>query len=93
MKKKIIVESNLDDDLEDFLNRIGKIVEKKQAKKYSKITKESSGFQLVQVVIPKVNTTKDDITLEEYEVTTVDLGPTTKEQEIEEFDESVKVIK
>lgn len=80
MKVKSLMEIQQDDTTK-FLARLENITIKKTTK-YSLIQKDDVGFRLVQVVVPRVEKAKRDITPEEYEITAINLGPTTKEQEV-----------
>lgn len=93
MKVKAPIEIQQEDDTTNFLTRLEKVTIKKIAKKYSLIQKDDVGFRSVQVDVPKVDKAIEDITLGDYEITTINLGPTTKEQEVQELDDLVKRIK
>lgn len=77
MKVKALVEIQQEDDTTNFLARLGKVPIKKTAKKYSLIQRDDAGMRSIQVVVPKFDKAKEDITPGEYEITTINLGPTT----------------
>lgn len=93
MKKKAMVEVQPMDDVDEFLAQISKPIEKKKAKKFSKIIRDGSGSHILQVAVPKVDKAKEDILPKEYEVRKIDLGPAMQEQKIEDLDDSISVIK
>lgn len=75
------------------MNKPSEMRPPKPAKKFTLIQRNSAGFKSVQVVVSKASKTQDDITPEEYEVTTISLGKTTKIQEVHEFDDSYNTMK
>ncbi|XP_057821450.1 glucose-6-phosphate 1-dehydrogenase, chloroplastic [Cryptomeria japonica] len=59
---------------------------------FSRITRDDTGACIAQVAVPTGDKTRDVVTAMEYQVTTIDLGPTTKMQECQELDDTVKAI-
>lgn len=93
MEKKKVGEVQPIEDIDDFLARIGKAKEKNKAKKFSKITRDDSRSGILQVAIPAVDKPIDEITPMDYQVTIIDLGPSTKQQEFQELNDFAKAIK
>lgn len=87
-----MVETQPTEDIDDFLARVGKEKEQKKAKKFSRITRDDIGARIAQVVVPMGDKIKDVVTPMDYQVTTIDLGATTKKQEFQEIENIVKVI-
>lgn len=79
-------------ELEELLSRIDRPVEK-VARKFSKITRDESGSRILHLAVPRVNKDKNWITPNEYEITEVDLGKSSKAQMVEDFDESSLALK
>lgn len=48
---------------------------------FFRITRDDIGACIPQVVVPTSDKTRDVVTPMDYQVTTIDLGPTTKKQE------------
>lgn len=93
LKIKVLVEVPEEDDMADFLARLETVAAKKLAKVFSTIQKDEIGRCTMQIAVLIVDKSKEDITPQEYAITTVDLGPTTKGQEVEDLDNSVASIK
>lgn len=95
MKVKVPEEVHQEDNttlLLSELNKSNKRRPSKPAKKFSLIQRSSVGFRSDQVAVPKVDKARDNITPEEYEITTISLGKTTKIQEVQEFDDSCNTL-
>lgn len=82
-----------EDDMADFLARLEAVSARKLAKAFSTIQRDEVGHRTVQVAVPTVDKSREEITPLEYAITIVDLGPTTKGHEMEELDNSVSTIK
>lgn len=72
------IEVQEEDDMADFLARLEQTAVKKSATRFSAIQRDETGCRIVQIVVPKVDKAKGYIASHEYEITTFNLGPTTK---------------
>lgn len=88
-----VIEDSEEDDMAGFLARIEKLVVKKLAKRFFTIQRDEAGNCTMLIAAPKVNKAKGDIAPHEYEITTFDLGPSTKTQVKEDLDNSVASMK
>lgn len=75
-------------ELEDLINMINKPTKKKVVKKFSKVTRDESRSRMLHLAVPRVDKDRNEITPNEYNITIVNLGNTSKAQVIEYFDES-----
>lgn len=91
-KEVIVAEEEATDKLDSFLEWIGQTIEKKKATKLSKITRDNIVSQIIQIATPRVDKPEDEITTDDYDLETIELGPTTVEQEIEDLSDSVKIV-
>lgn len=78
-------------NLEDIFSRIGEIKYKgnKKPKTYSRITKDEQRNRMIHIATPPANKPTDQIALVDYNVATIPIGQATKEQEREEFKDSM----
>ncbi|XP_057826182.1 uncharacterized protein LOC131037938 [Cryptomeria japonica] len=65
----------------------------KPARKFSLIQRDSAGFRTVQIAVPKEGKTRDNVTADDYKITTIEMGKPTQDQEIQYFDDSCNVLK
>lgn len=94
LKVKTIIEVLEDeDDMVDFLARLETVAVRKPTKMFSTIQRDETSHRMVQIAVPTMFKSKEDIAPQEYAITTVDLGPTTKSQKIEDLDNSIMSIK
>lgn len=94
MKEKIqVIETQEEDDMVDFLAKLEQVATKKPARRFSTIQRDEAGYRTVQIVVEKLDEAKGDIASHEYEITTLNLGPTTKKQEAEDLDNSIASMK
>lgn len=91
MKIQAPVEIQEEDDTADFLARLEQVATKKLAKKFSTIQRDEADSHSIQIAVPTVDKAQDEITPQEYAITTIDLSPTTKGQEVEELDNFVSL--
>lgn len=79
-------------DLESLLNEPQEVIEKKKASKISKVIRDDAGSRKIQIATPTVDKYEDEITVDEYDLETFDLGPLTSEQAMDEATDSVKAV-
>lgn len=75
-----MIEAQPTEDIDDFLASVGKEKEQKKAKVVSKITRDDTGVRIAQVAVLMGDKARDAVTPMNYQVTTIDLGPTTKKR-------------
>lgn len=81
-KEVIVTEEEATDNLDSFLERIGQTVEKNKPTNLSKITRDNVGSQIIQIATPRVDKPEDEITADDYDLETIELGLATTKQEI-----------
>ncbi|XP_057818534.1 uncharacterized protein LOC131031433 [Cryptomeria japonica] len=81
-------------DLEDIFLRIdqAKAKGKKKPRAYSRVTKDEQRNRTLHIATPLVEKLADQITSADYSITTIPIRLATKEQEKEEFKDSVQNI-
>ncbi|XP_059068919.1 uncharacterized protein LOC131859325 [Cryptomeria japonica] len=79
-------------DLESLLNEHQEVIERRKAPKMLKIIRDDAGSKKIEIATPAVDKYEDEITAEEYDLETFDLGPLTSEQAMEEATDSVKAV-
>lgn len=90
LTKEVVVEADNLTDLGSYLDR-NQDIEKKKATKMSKMTRVGEGSRIIQIATPRVDKLADEITTEEYDLETIDLGPTT-DQALEDMNDMVKTL-
>lgn len=73
---------------DELIANIGKGKEKKKARVISKITKDEADNRIIHNATPTTDKNKDEIVPQDYTIHRIKLGPTSKDQEKEEFQES-----
>lgn len=91
-REVIVEEEEQAFDLESLLSKSQKGIEKRKASKISKVIRDDTGSRNIQIATPIVDKYDDEITVEEYDLETFDLGPLTFEQAMEDVTDSVRVV-
>lgn len=81
-------------NLEDIFSRIGESQAKgkKKPRTYFRITKDEQRNQMIHIVVPPKDKPVESIALVDYSITSISLGKVAKEQEREEFKDSIQNI-
>lgn len=96
IRAKVPNETHSEENIAAFLAKVNEpVVVKppKPARKFSLIQRDSAGFRTVQIAMPNEGKTRDNIALEDYKITTVELGKPTQDQEVQYFDDSCNALK
>lgn len=91
-KEVIAVEEESLGDLDCLLNQTQEITERKKATKMSKVIRDNTGSRAIQIATPRVDKFEGEITVEEYDVETIDLGLPTIEKALSDMNDSVKTV-
>lgn len=88
----IVVEEEQTYDIGSLLSQTREVTEKRKATKMSKVIRDDSGSRKLQIATPRVEKYEGEITTDEYDMETTDLGPLTSEQAIGDAIDSLKAI-
>lgn len=92
LKSKQIIVDDTPPKLDELLANIRKGKGKKKAKVISKIERDETNSRVIHIATPAPDKNMDDVTRIDYNVQTINLGPTSMEQDIEEYEGSSAVI-
>lgn len=87
----MIVEEEDPFGLDSYLDRTQE-TEKKKVVKMSKMTRDGEGSWIIQIVTPRVDKPDGEIKAEEYNLDTIDLGPPTTNQALEDMNDTMKAV-
>jgi len=79
-------------DLSTILSQAQKPQKQKRAKVQSRIYQSESGSRIVEVAVPLADVARDQVRAEDYVISAIDLGPTTRAQRVDDFKGSVTSI-
>lgn len=77
---------------DESLAKIGKDKGKKKARVISRIERDEANNRVVHIATPTQDKNKDEVTWHDYNMQNINLGPTSMEQDIEEYEGSSAVI-
>lgn len=66
--------------------------EKRTATRMSKMTRDEEGSRIIQIAIPRIDKPEDEIIVEEFDLETINLGPPTNNQALEDMNDKVKTV-
>ena len=75
-------------ELQEILDRSNRLEEQGKARRYTKFIRGELGSRILQIVTPTVDKGKNQIALDEYHVTEINLGRASREKILEDFDDS-----
>jgi len=93
IEESTIVETYQPAPVEELLVNIQKSNQKKKATVLSKITQDSAGNKEVHIAVPRIDKELENMTPEDYNMTTIGMGPITREQVEEELQDSVNSVR
>jgi len=79
-------------DLSTILSQAQRPKKQKKAKIKSIIYKDESGSRIAEIVIPLEKVAREQLRAKDYAISTVDLGPATRTERVDEFKGSVTSI-
>lgn len=77
---------------DELLAKIGKDKGNKKARVISKIERDTTNNRVVHIATPAPDKNMDDVNAKDYNLLTINLGSTSMEQDIEEYQGSSVVI-
>ena len=80
-------------ELQEILDQANRSEEQGKAKRFTKVVRGESGSRILQTATPIVDKGKNQIAPDEYCVTEINLGRASREQILEEFDDSTQALK
>lgn len=92
LKSKKIVLDDTPPNWDELLANIGKVKAKKKARFISKIERDEVNNRVAHIATLAPDKNRDDVTGSDYSVQTINLGPTSMEHDIEEYEGSSVLI-